>query len=71
MAKTTSKTKVGVVLPSLLNVRDKPNGKIVGLLKAKSAVEVLSEKNGWLKIRYFNANAWVDGTFIGIKEEVE
>lgn len=71
MAKTNNKTKVGVVLPNLLNVREKPNGKIVGLLKSKTIVEILSDKNGWLKIKHFGAHAWVNGSFVEIKEDAE
>lgn len=68
MAKTNSKTKIGVVLPPRLNVREKPDGKIVGLLKAGAVVEIASQKNGWLKIYYNNSTAWVLGDYIEKKE---
>lgn len=71
MAKTNNKTRVGVVLPTRLNVREKPNGRIVGLIKQNAEVEVLSERNGWLKIRYLCAYAFVSAQFVDVKEEAE
>lgn len=68
MAKTNSKTKVGVVLPNRLNVREKPEGKAIGLLKSGSVVEIVSQKGEWLKIRYNNSTAWVVGEYIEKKE---
>ena len=71
MAKTISKKKVGVVLPTRLNVREKPNGKIVGLLKCGDSVEYMADKSGWTKIKYKDSSAWVMSEFVEVKEELE
>lgn len=65
------KTRVGVVLPKRLNVRKTPGGNVVGLLKSGDAVDVISDKDGWLKIRYENFLAWVNGEFVAVEVRSE
>ena len=43
-------------LKSLMNVREKPNGQIVGMLPEKSVVDVICIENDWLHLK--------NGTFI-------
>ena len=43
-------------LKSLMNVREKPNGRIVGMLPEKSVVDVICIENDWLHLK--------NGTFI-------
>lgn len=67
MAKTTKNKMVGVVLPARLNVRQKPFGKIVGLLSRGDSIEVLSVKDNWAKIRYGIDLAWVAAEYLEMK----
>jgi uncharacterized protein YgiM (DUF1202 family) len=71
MAKTNRKRMVGVVLPTRLNVRQSPLGKIVGLLNCGDSVEVISTKDNWAKIRYGSDLMWVAAEHIEVKGEVE
>lgn len=70
MAKTTKKKKaVGIVSPKRLNVRVKPDGKIVDTIVKDSAADVLAEENGWFKIVCGNLSGWVKAEYLTIKED--
>jgi GH25 family lysozyme M1 (1,4-beta-N-acetylmuramidase) len=53
-----------VITAALLNVRKKPNGKIVVVLKHGQTVEVTSIKNGWAKIKSGKSTLYVGSKFI-------
>lgn len=42
--------KEGVVVGGTLNIRNNPNGDIVGRLPSGEVIEILEEKDGWYKI---------------------
>ena len=65
------KTRVGVVLPNRLNVRETPGGKVIGFLNSGDSVDVISNKDGWLKIRHENFLAWVNGEFVAVEVRSE
>lgn len=72
MAKTTKKKKtVGVVLPDWLNVRVEPNGKLIEPLAKGTAVEVVTEKDGWANIHIGTLSGWVMVKYLAIGQGAE
>lgn len=59
-----NKKTVNVSQGSVLNVRETPNGKIVGGLGRGSEVEYISEANGWTKIKYNGKEAYVFSAYL-------
>ncbi|CEO32308.1 mannosyl-glycoprotein endo-beta-N-acetylglucosamidase [[Clostridium] sordellii] len=59
-------TKTKVVVATSLNVRSGPSTShgIIGSLKNKEKVEVISESNGWSKIKYNGKEGYVSSTYL-------
>ena len=57
----TTKTMYVKTSGSNLNIRNNPNGSVVGSLKNGSQVNVLEESNGWSRI---GAGQWVSSTYL-------
>ncbi|WP_099221495.1 N-acetylmuramoyl-L-alanine amidase [Listeria costaricensis] len=53
-----------------LNVRKEPStsSEILGTLNNGDQINVISEQNGWAQIKYQGQNAWVDASYITIRE---
>ena len=58
--------KTKVVVATSLNVRSGPStsNSVVGSLKQNEVVEVISESNGWSKIKYNGKEAYVSSTYL-------
>lgn len=55
----------GIVKASSLNLRDTPNGKVIGSLAKGGVVAILERGNGWLRVRTpREAVGWVSATYI-------
>lgn len=57
------KKKFGVVVGGNLNVREIPNGKIIGNLPSGETIEILEEEDGWYKID----NGYVMAKFVEVR----
>lgn len=55
------KAVVKNIAPDRLNVRNKPNGKIIGKLHTGDKVEVWQEQSGWCRI---GVDRWVSGQYL-------
>ncbi|WP_088810032.1 MULTISPECIES: N-acetylmuramoyl-L-alanine amidase [Listeria] len=53
-----------------LNVRSKPStdSTVLGILNTGDQINVVSEQNGWAQIQYKGQNAWVNASYITIRE---
>ena len=60
--------RVGIVTASKLNLRQKPGGKIISSLKLNTEVEILSEFEGWLKVKLDNQIGYVSSDYITRRE---
>ena len=62
--KTIGKTKV--VTATSLNVRSGPStsNRVIGSLKQNDKVEVMSESNGWSKVKYSGKEGYVSSTYL-------
>jgi len=58
--------KYGTVIPEKLNLRSQPsvNSKRVYILKKGDRVEILQEKDGWIKVRFKDLTGWVKKEFV-------
>lgn len=65
------KFTIGKVNVRALNVRQKPEGKKVGLVKKNEVVYIQEEKGEWVKIPYRGNEAWVVKKFLDIEEVAE
>ncbi|WP_057566816.1 SH3 domain-containing protein [Paraclostridium sordellii] len=65
-------TKTKVVVATSLNVRSGPSTGhgIIGSLKNNEKVEVISESNGWSKIKYNGKEGYVSSTYLKDSNEV-
>lgn len=65
MAKTKKMVvETGVVLPSYLNVREAPEGRILHQLKKGAVVNIGSEKDAWCKVQVNQITGWVRSEFL-------
>ena len=66
-------TKTKVVTATSLNVRSGPSTShgLIGTLKHNEKVEVISESNGWSKIKYNGKEAYVSSTYLKDAENGE
>ncbi len=66
-------TKTKVVTATSLNVRSGPSTShgLIGTLKHNEKVEVISESNGWSKIKYNGKEAYVSSTYLKDDENGE
>ncbi|CEQ02556.1 mannosyl-glycoprotein endo-beta-N-acetylglucosamidase [[Clostridium] sordellii] len=64
--KPSVETKIKVVVATSLNVRSGPSTGhgIIGSLKNNEKVEVISESNGWSKIKYNGKEGYVSSTYL-------
>ncbi|WP_195345921.1 SH3 domain-containing protein [Paraclostridium sordellii] len=64
--KPNVETKIKVVAATSLNVRSGPSTShgIIGSLKNNEKVEVISESNGWSKIKYNGKEGYVSSTYL-------
>ncbi|WP_338658213.1 SH3 domain-containing protein [Paraclostridium sordellii] len=65
-SKPDVETKIKVVAATSLNVRSGPSTShgIIGSLKNNEKVEVISESNGWSKIKYNGKEGYVSSTYL-------
>ncbi|WP_438617153.1 SH3 domain-containing protein, partial [Paraclostridium sp.] len=63
---TPNPTKTKVVTATSLNVRSGPstNNSVIGSLKLNEKVEVISESNGWSKVKYNGKEGYVSSTYL-------
>lgn len=65
MAKTKKVVvETGVVLPSYLNVRETPDGRILHHIKKGTVVDIVSQKGDWCKVRVDHLAGWVRSEFL-------
>lgn len=65
MAKTKKVVvETGVVLPSYLNVRETPDGRILHHIKKGIVVDIVSQKGDWCKVRVDHLTGWVRSEFL-------
>ena len=56
--------ETGVVLPSYLNVRETPEGRILCQLRKGTVVNISSERDLWCKIKADRLTGWVLREFL-------
>lgn len=58
--------KTGVVQAAILNIRSKPSTKssVIGKLSKNVKIDIVEEKDGWLKIRYKQITGWAMSQYI-------
>jgi N-acetylmuramoyl-L-alanine amidase len=71
-SKTSDKqneVKTGIVTTDHLNVRNSSSlsGSILGKLSKGSVVQIYSQKNSWIEIRFSNQKGWVSSQYIDMK----
>lgn len=66
----TSNYKDGIVMASVLNVRNGPWGEIIGQLKEGSKIDIISKEGSWYKILYNGKEAFVHSGYIATDDSV-
>ncbi len=59
----------GTITASTLNVRETPNGTVIGQLSHSDTVNVLGYENGWCRIQYGDTTGYVYGDYVNVTSE--
>ena len=57
----------GVVAGGLVNVRDEPNGHVIGVVENGTVMAVLEEEGGWYRVLFNGRDGWVGSSVMEVK----